>query len=472
MFRYLRERKRIEWAALTPEGWVYLVVLAFIAIGSVIRNVNLLILMAGMLAAPLFVNWRLAIHRLGRLKASRQLPRHLHANRVASIPWQAENRLRSMSAFDLMISDRIERYPESEQNLNTDGLSPAASRESQTPWYQRLKIPIWKVPVNPMCSETAVRYPRLDAGKTETRSYRVFFSQRGKYHAGPAYLSTTFPFGLIFSRSRACRGTTFFVAPGLGKLAPTWERRLRSSMAGSDSVQRSRALEEDEFYALRPWRSGDSKKNIHWRTTARMGYPIVKQHDQQNNRDFALVVDLFGAETDSQIRQNSERALSFATTALMELGNDVRGQVTVQISGRELVDCSSRSLQGVIGEALPALSVAQCNLQSAVMDAIVNAAAAVSVGTPIYVISTRPRPASLELMLPVGLENPAADRHDQSLVRRLRSALPMVRWLSVDGSEFKQLFTAPQDQADAPSSERMPRTLAALTDRWMKHAKH
>ena len=74
LFRYIHRRKYYERVALTVEGIAYLTVVSFITIGSVLRNVNLLILMTGIMLAPLFINWRLAVHRARSLRGRRQLP--------------------------------------------------------------------------------------------------------------------------------------------------------------------------------------------------------------------------------------------------------------------------------------------------------------------------------------------------------------------------------------------------------------
>ena len=93
--------------SLTPEGWVYLIVLIFISVGSVLRNVNLLIFMAGMMYAPILINWRLGVNRLRSLTASRFIPRRLHANDSAMIQWTCQNRHRSFPAWNVSVLDSI-----------------------------------------------------------------------------------------------------------------------------------------------------------------------------------------------------------------------------------------------------------------------------------------------------------------------------------------------------------------------------
>ena len=68
LIRYMLKWKHTERVTLTPEGFAYLTIAGFITIGSMIRNINLLILMTGIMFAPLLINWRLAVHRLRTLR--------------------------------------------------------------------------------------------------------------------------------------------------------------------------------------------------------------------------------------------------------------------------------------------------------------------------------------------------------------------------------------------------------------------
>ena len=112
------------------------------------------------------------------------------------------------------------------------------------------------------------------------------------------------------------------------------------------AVKRRRGVDEDEFYALRRWRSGDNRKHIHWRSTAKLGRPMVKQFDQKSNRDLALLVDLYVPDMESLDQMEfadfdgyparCESALSFAATVFASLSGQVH-------YGIESVFCEQRS---------------------------------------------------------------------------------------------------------------------------------
>lgn len=444
---------------LTPEGWVYLVVMMFIVLGAVMRNVNLLIVMAGMMFFTIMINWRMAVHWVRHISARRRRPNRLHANELNTIQWEIENSSTKLGLWNLVVTDEVRRLPADEQNM-VDPVTSPKRRSMLDLLFGEFLIRIRKRKERKLTSEIEVCFLKVVAGNSELQSYRVYFGQRGKYSIGPASLSTNFPFGLLTTRFDYNDVEYFYVGPELGQLVPTWEKRVQSTAVGSDSVKRQRSLEEDEFYALRPWRSGDSKKNIHWRTTARLGQPFVKQYDQQNNRDFALVIDLF-ADDDGESRERCETALSFAATATLAIGNDVQGQVAMAVCGKSTEICSSRTSQGIISESIRSLAIAQPDSNPETLQVISEIVNRVSGGTPVYIVSSRPVPeflneTSIQAML---------DGTQESIgipVRQLRSLkqhLYLIRWLDVNSPEFKQVFTPAVD----PNANRR---LAELTEKW------
>ena len=341
-----------------------------------------------------------------------------------------------------------------------------ASRQAET-WFTRLfgefARRLSRNRPSDNTSYVKLGFIRVDAGQQEVRNYRTFFGERGKYIIGPAELSTTFPFGLIVSRRYFHNRETFFVAPEIGQLNPIWERRVQSIASGSDAIKRRRALEEDEFYALRPWRSGDSKKNIHWRTSAKYGAPIVKQHDQQNNRDFALMLDLYCENGDEILTSRCELALSFAATAVLQMGNAVQGQVAVGVAGRETEICHSRSRQGIVKDAMQRFSVAQYSSDPQVAEILFQLSGLVSKGTPIYIVSSRSCPEFLSPNFEDDSDEPT-DSKSAQLRRRFRQIVPLIRWIEADDKVFHQMFTMEPNAIQAASLQK-------LSSKWAGHAR-
>ena len=93
---------------LTVEGWVYLVFLAFITIGSILRNVNLLVLMAGLLYAPLILQWRACNKLMRNLRAARAIPQRLHAGESVKMTWTIHNKSQEVKRKRLL-SESVHR---------------------------------------------------------------------------------------------------------------------------------------------------------------------------------------------------------------------------------------------------------------------------------------------------------------------------------------------------------------------------
>ena len=509
LFRYIHRRKYFERVALTVEGIAYLTVVSFITIGSVLRNVNLLILMTGIMLAPLFINWRLAVHRVRSLRGRRQLPSRINANQMVNVQWHCENLQGSVPAMNVIVKDSVGRAPAEAQRLGFDSYR-AGNRlpKARQRLLGELRDRIFARPNDRKTAEIQVRLPHLLAGQTDIQTYQAFFPQRGKYWFGTAEIYCSFPFGLVLSRQRIGQEFSVMIGPELGVIKPTWEKRLNSIAKGTDSVRRSRAIEDDDFFALRRWRSGDSRKNIHWRSTAKQRFPIVKQFVERNNRDFALVLDLFIDDSRPQTAQDCETVLSFAATTLLSVKTMVEGQAGIAICGKMLDVYRSKTVGGIVAETTPALAVASGHQAPQVVNGIVACLEAVSNGTPIYVISSRDMPTDLSEGLQTETFNNQQNRsdtgppdegpgdrshHENYVKRRFRSGLPMVRWLNVQSQDFNDIFSFDKEprrtaipaptqlnQQETPIQQvkqrsnvgkSMPSDLAEVAQKWIDHAK-
>jgi hypothetical protein len=72
----------------------------------------------------------------------------------------------------------------------------------------------------------------------------------------------------------------------------------------------------DEFFALRDYRNGDSIKDIHWKSWAKKGKPIVKEYQQRNYLKTAIILD-----SDSDNSDVFETAISIAASYIAPLNN-------------------------------------------------------------------------------------------------------------------------------------------------------
>ncbi len=402
---------------LTPEGWVFVVILCFVTVSAILRNVNLLVVLAGMMIAALLFNWRCQVHILKSLFVRRVVPHHVHAGELANIQWECHNRSRRLAAWHINIKDRIHRVATSANGTDPD-------KRQQKKLLQRTQ------------SRATVSFAEVLPAQSMFASYKTMFADRGTYLVGDARVSTRFPFGLMQATGQPIGPKPIIVAPRLGTLSPHWDRRLQAIAVGNESVKRRRGMQEDEFYALRRWRPGDHYRHIHWRTTAKHGRPMIKQFDQPSNRDLALVIDLHVPNsisfTDEELsgvdswQLRCETALSFTATVLTKLGHDVQGQIAIGICGERTDVLIDRYHGEFVSEVMRALAIAQAGPDSELGTTIVKLGNSVSGGTPVYVVSPREMPTESRVWGLSELE--------------LAHVRPLIRWLQVGSEDFDNLF--------------------------------
>ncbi len=447
---------------LTREGWVYLTVLSFVTVGAVLRSVNLLIFMAGMMTMPLLLNWRVQRHLFGKLICRRTIPQRIHAGQLINFQWEFENLSERMTAWNLVIKDQIDRSTspaphldedESESAVQVTRFSRPKNREEYDTWRSQQKSKKKPKAAPKSNIETVnLTFLQVDPEQTEFHSYRCLFSSRGLYQIGPAIASSAFPFGLLRARLNLAGAKNIIVAPKLGKLSANWDRRQKSVALGSEATNRQLGTNEDEFYAVRQWRSGDNQRHIHWRSTAKRQTPMVRQFDQLSNRDMALVLDLFVpppeetlvVESRDRFADRCESVLSFAATVVNEAGAVVQGRVGIGVCGSEASVIIDRNHHEFLVRVMRELAIAQPGSSRDLENVIGHLARNVSTGTPIYVISSREQPEQVASQL----------AQNQRIAKS-------VHWLTVDSNEFKSLFSP-----DRPAEQLQ---LEALQSKWVNH---
>lgn len=288
---------------ISLEGWYYLFIVVFIIGGAVLGEVNLLVALAGMMIGPFLFNWRFVQLSLRDLSVARRVPPRVHAGDVVTATITAVNDRRRLSSWTVTVEDRLRR--QGEEQAGED---------------RRVRVMI----------------PRVDVGESCSVQYRTRLSRRGRYVFGPLRVETRFPLGLVGCATRIDQPATLLVYPQMGHLAPRWLNIVNTRFAGSQSEGRRQGMMEGDYYGLREWRTGDSQRWIHWRTSARLGELTVRQFEQQQSRDLALVLDLWQADSPTEQEQaTTELAISFMATAVADLCRQGGRHLTLCVAGRQ-----------------------------------------------------------------------------------------------------------------------------------------
>lgn len=284
---------------ITAEGAYYLFVLAFVFTGAVLREINLMLVLAGMMLGPLLYN----------IRAARRVSQHVAVRR--RFPESAT--VGEPLAVDLVVTSKTKsaglRLIDSVGRLSNAGPSSGA--------------------------KATVSLVECPAGQPATVRYRLLIPRRGEYHFGPLQIKTAYPFGLIRRTVQHSLPGTLLVFPRLGWLTAAWTALFQQAAQGAQR-QRRQSYAAGDFYGLRDYRSGDSRRHIHWRTSARRGNLMVRQFERAVHQDVAVYVDLWQpARPTPQEQEHVERAVSFSATLVHHLCRRGGCHIWLSLAGHE-----------------------------------------------------------------------------------------------------------------------------------------
>ncbi|MHB1035791.1 MAG: DUF58 domain-containing protein [Pirellulales bacterium] len=285
------------------EGWYYLLLLAFVFTSAFLGQINLILIVGGMMTGPLFFSWRAVTVALKNLEVRRRVPGGISAGDSATVEITASNTRRRGGSWAIAVEDVVRR----EANYHREEPLPAA-----------------------------VLFSHIPAGQTRTMAYRGHLTRRGRYRFGPLRVSTRFPLGLLRRTIVVPQVAVLTVYPRVGRLTRRWAQLHQEAYLGNRTMRRQHGLVEGDFYGLRDWRSGDSRRWIHWRSSARRRGLVVRQFEQHRNQDLALLLDLWqpGRPGPDHLA-TVERAVSLAATIVADLCRQEGSDLVAAVGGQE-----------------------------------------------------------------------------------------------------------------------------------------
>lgn len=206
---------------------------------------------------------------------------------------------------------------------------------------------------------------QVAAGKTVAAPPRDVFKKRGVYSLDGAWLVSLYPFGLVKAMRDTECDAEVLVFPKLYD-AEVPEVRGLDPMLGGRHAGPGRVASGEKFAGVRPLQSGDSYKQIHWKSSAKGTGLMVKSFEEELAGRAALLVycEKGGAHSEACIRAAGSIAL-----AGIEAGHEIDFQNLNQ--GRRVrikpFGETSRLL-----EELARYETPPTNLSTAQMNAIAN----------------------------------------------------------------------------------------------------
>jgi len=317
-------RLRFRGVSITREGMFFAMVFVFILAGAIVRNLQLLMILAFMLVGPMMYNAWAVYRSLRSLRFSRRVPSLLASGENFFVEVKAEN-IGGSNSYAVVAKDQIEQI----QGYELE------SAHSVDVFFAKIKA-------------------RGDAAS----SYKAVITKRGRYRLGPLTSSTAFPLGMMRNTRIESIYTEFVVMPRQGTLTPAWRRLIQLNKTGFASSRRRHGLLEGDFYGLREWRSGDPKQWIHWRSSAKQGELVVRQFEKQNLLDFVLIVDAWiPAEATDEEKQRMERVISFAATAIRDLAAIGGSHVQLVCAGETVEEIAGNVSQSYFARAMELLAM-------------------------------------------------------------------------------------------------------------------
>lgn len=386
--------------AVCREGWYYMLIVALVVGGAMLKDVNLLLILGGMLLGPVLLNWRAVAVAMRGMKIERQLPLRAVAGDPLAVGLTMTNGRRRLASWSIAAEDQIQPETDSERRR------PAVLR-------------------------TSVLFPYVRAGEAKKGSYRGRLERRGRYRFGPIRISTRFPFGLFSRTTTVGKPETLIVLPRLGVLTEKWTSRRMEAFSGADR-RRNRPGPEGNFYGVRQWRTGDGKRIIHWRSSARLGELAVRQFERPRSRDLAVILHLRRSEPDNgQDLETVELAVSFAATVLSDVCRKGGSNVSLALADPKPDYVEGPASPATLQNMMERLALVGAQSEDTLHDLLIHALQRIDSDTEAVLISTEP--------LDLGDRERLADLLSDPL---LRERAQRVRAVDASSKRLADLFRA------------------------------
>jgi len=324
------EKRRIR-VHLTRLGRYYAILAVGIFLAAMVRQVNLLLLLAGLVTAPLFFSWFLARRNLSGIRVRRRLPPRASAGDLLVVEIEAERTVRYGQNWLITLTDRISRNGESISSLSAD--------QSPSP---------------------RVAFFSLLHGQRQVAAYRGRLLDRGKYVFGPIRVSTCFPLGLLEAAMELPEERTILVYPRLGILNLPSLQRAHFNHEGKTRLERRSDRASGDFYGLKQWRPGDSPRLVHWRSSLRHRELLVKQFDRPRHRDVVIGLVLWVPDRPNDADLDyAEKAIRCAVTLIHDLCRQGSHHISLGVAGKKTEWISGPASPGFRDRALELLALTE-----------------------------------------------------------------------------------------------------------------
>jgi uncharacterized protein (DUF58 family) len=174
---------------------------------------------------------------------------------------------------------------------------------------------LWLMDQNPRFPLRILELPPLPPHGEVEVLMDLMPSRRGILRLTGVTLLKPDPFGLFHACQKLSHPHSLVVLPRRYSIPPLALPGLRQYQSGGVMLASS-VGDAQEFRSLRDYRPGDPLRNIHWKSWAKMGKPIVKEEQDEFFVRHALILDTFQS---SQHSPELEAAVSIAASLACQI---------------------------------------------------------------------------------------------------------------------------------------------------------
>lgn len=257
---------------LTPLGKLFLGLMFLFYVASVTSQSGLLLLLIGLFGGCFVVTWSFSTRTVKFLRVTPPQEVYLEEGGTPTQPWRFEN--------------VASKHAEIVEVLHEDKVL--------------FRIPVVKT------KEFVSLVPA------------ILYKKRGIYPNASVTLSCAAPYGLI-------RATRKLQLPGEVVVFPRIYDVQAPASAGTEMISGGRfrgarrVNSGTHFAGVRSWQSGDSIKQVHWKSTARRGEMMVKTFEEELGGRISLILDCSRGNDD--LIDNAVRAAASLAAASLQDGN-------------------------------------------------------------------------------------------------------------------------------------------------------
>ena len=313
-----------------------------LCIAAMMRQINLLLFIAGLILGPLILSWFMVKIKKGWFKVQRRMPVTIHAESEFVLSLDLTNVSRgtlfALAARQVISGNRQEAELGNRQeavgnskdtskrptgaNIGSRAAARTGSGASPPP-HSSLLTPNYF-------------FSRLNPNQKLTREFVLQIDRPGEYRLEPVELISRFPLGLFECRVRVGRAATFWVYPALLDDLP--ENLIQLTAHSWDGVSRETnhsSRNVGDFHSVSAYRPGEDVRLIHWRSSARLGDLVIRQFQPPLGAWLGIVVDMtppddWEEKESNELPEDIQHNIKLAATVVYRLCSK-----TAEYSGRE-----------------------------------------------------------------------------------------------------------------------------------------